>query len=444
MKEGLRMRRRFFARSAMVTTICLCAAAPITSQEVFLQGGSVVDPAAREIRVQNLLLRDGRIVDTPSDVPAGFSGEVVDVSGRWIIPGLVDLHTHSFGNQAPGANASEFLGTPVVARRMLYAGVTAFLDLFGLEDQIFFVRNTQRENHTPGADIFAAGPCITAPAGHCSEYGIPTRLISTPEEAREQVTELAAKDPDVVKIVYSPTGRMPSVDRATMTAAVETATEFGLTTIIHVDDWEDVRHAAEAGASAVTHIPSGPVPEDVIALMVERGVASIPTMAVQTGVADLTNHPDWLDTPFIQAFAGDAVLDAYRAEALPENVERWRTSQIADRADLNESVRRLHDAGVTVLTGTDSGNYGTIQGWSMHHELQQLVAAGLSTWDALAAGTTDAGAFLGLEYGVTVGSLGNLVVLDASPVDDIAATRQIVLVVHRGAVVERTLPVSRP
>ncbi|MCG8467143.1 MAG: amidohydrolase family protein [Gemmatimonadetes bacterium] len=408
------------------------------AQDLLVVGGHVVDVESRSVRTENLLISDGEIVGTPTDVPAGFDGEIVDASGRWVLPGLVDLHTHSFGNRAPVEGAMEFAGTVVTSQRMLYAGVTAFLDLFGLEDQIFFMRDAQRENPTPGADIHAAGPCLTAPEGHCSEYGIPTRLMSTPDEAREQVEELAAKDPDVVKIVYAPAGRMPSVDRATMTAAVLAASSHGIPTVIHVQDWDDIRHAALAGATAVTHVPEEDViPDDVLALMAERGVASIPTLAVHLGVSGLTTHPEWLDSPLAVGVTSASIRDAYRSSEITPGARRWRDRQIETGPTILESVRRMHESGIRVLVGTDSGNPGTIQGWSVHHELMKLVAAGLDPWDALAAGTTNAAAFLDRAYGVGIGDAANLILLDASPLEDIRNTQRISDVIHRGQRMDR-------
>ena len=90
-----------------------------------------------------------------------------------------------------------------------------------------------------------------------------------------------------------------------------------------------------------------------------------------------------------------------------------------------------------MLTGTDAGNPGVIQGYSVHRELIRLVEAGLSPWEALPASTTGAGEFLGRPYGVRPGVVANLVVLDASPLDDIANTQRISLVVMRGQIAYR-------
>ena len=137
------------------------------AQDLFLKNGSFVDPAAREMRRGNLLIRDGAIAGFPSRAPQDFSGQTVDLEERWVIPGLNDLHTHSYGNMAPG-RVMEFAGTATIARRMLYAGVTGFLDLFGNEESLYRLRERQRAGEVGGADLFASLSCMTAPDGHCN------------------------------------------------------------------------------------------------------------------------------------------------------------------------------------------------------------------------------------------------------------------------------------
>ena len=99
------------------------AAVAASAQDLFLQNARVVDPAMQEVREGNLRIIDGRIAGLPTEVPSDFTAEVIDLEGRWVIPGLADLHTHSYGNMAPGG-AFESVGTAVVARRYLYCGVT--------------------------------------------------------------------------------------------------------------------------------------------------------------------------------------------------------------------------------------------------------------------------------------------------------------------------------
>ena len=198
-----------------------------------------------------------------------------------------------------------------------------------------------------------------------------------------------------------------------------------------------MRDAGEVGASAVTHVPRGPIPDDVAPLMAERGVASIPTLCVETELADFIFDPKVLDNPLAKALTTKAIIGAYRTDEIvqqsADNRERWQQRN----AETLASVKAMADAGVTILTGTDAGNWAAIQDYSAHRELVKMVAAGLSPWQALAASTTEAGAFLGRSFGVRPGDEANLVVLEASPLDDIRNTQRIALVIHHGKIVDR-------
>jgi imidazolonepropionase-like amidohydrolase len=419
----------------LAAALLLCVDS-VAAQGLFLTNARIVDPETGEVRSGSLLIVDGVIAGSPEGAPAGFAGQTIDLEGRWVIPGLNDLHTHSYGNGAPGG-AGESVGTPVTSRRMLYAGVTGFLDLFAPEDLIFGLRDRQRQFGFAGADIFASGPCLTATDGHCSEYGVPTRIVDSPEDARREVTELAQKRPDVVKIVYQPSGRMPSIDKETFAAAVSTASENGIKTVIHIGTWDEVRDAVEVGASAVTHMPAEPVPPDLAALMAERGVYSIPTLAVETEIAVWVADPELLASPLATALTNDAIINAYRQDSLSDGVRGHIDRVATNREAVLRNVKALSDAGVPLLAGTDAGNWGTIQGYSVHRELAIMVEAGLTPWQALAASTTTAGEFLGRSYGVSQGDEANLVVLDASPIEEIQNTQNIYMVVYHGEVVDR-------
>ena len=415
----------------------LATGLPALGQELLITNARIVDVEGLEIRQGSLLIRDGRIAAELQGTPDGYSGEVLDTEGRWIIPGLNDLHTHSYGNMGPGG-AFDSPGKAVVADRILYCGVTGFLDLFGGEDSLWNFRQSQQQGEAGGSTLFASLSCLTATKGHCTEYGVPTRTMDSPDEARAVVTDLARRQPDVVKIVYSPRGRMPSIDEATLQAAVATATESELRTVIHVNSWEGVAEAVNAGASAVTHVPSeGPVPEDLARLMADRGVAHIPTLAVETDFAHFVADPAVLDDPLARAVAPATILDAYRSQQTIDHAAQRAEQAAQSEALILASVKTLARAGVVMLTGTDSGNWGTLQGYSVHRELEKLVKAGLSPWEALAASTVNAGEFLGRDWGLAAGDEANLVVLDASPIDDIRNTREIFAVVHYGEIVDR-------
>ena len=426
-------------KRAVLTSITLffCVAPDVVAQDLFLANARIVDPALEQVREGNLLILDGRISGSPGRAPSDFRGETIDLDGKWVIPGFIDLHTHSYGNMAPG-NAFEGPGTAVVANRMLYAGVTAFLDLFGNEGSLHALRERQRAGEVGGADLYASLSCLTATEGHCTEYGTPTRVMDSPEDARRVVADLASRQPDVVKIVYSPTGRMPSIDRETLAAAIATATENGIRTVIHIGTWDDVRDAVELGATAVTHVPAPePIPSDLAELMATRGVSSIPTLAVETDFQLFVTDATILDNSLAKKLTSEQIIEAYRSDETRARAEERAARATERRASILGSVKAMMDAGVSVLAGTDSGNWGTIQGFSVHRELAIMVEAGLTEWQALAAATTRAGDFLGQDVGVSAGDVASLVVLDASPVEDMANTQRIEMVIHRGGVVDR-------
>ena len=414
----------------------------LTAQDLALTDAVVLNPADESIHRGVVVIEDGRILGLAETLPPDFDGPTLELNGRYVIPALADLHTHSFGNAAPGG-MPQMLGPQGTANAALYNGVAFVLDLFSPEEMILAFRDGQRADGPQGAMLFAAGPCLTATNGHCSEYGVPTRIVDTPEDARREVADLADKAPDVVKIVYdhqSYGGRsMPTVDLATLTAVLETARDHDLKTVIHVGTWQDVRDAVLAGADAVTHTPGPqPPPPDLAALMVDSGTYHIPTLAVQSEFVRMVDEPGLLDDPLLSETVPQALRDMYRGFDPSQPAFRdWLEYQRILAQPSREAVKTLADAGVPMLAGTDGGNPGVFQGYSVHRELALLEAAGLSRWAVLRSATTDAARFLGHRWGIEPRDEATLLVLDASPLESIANTKRIHAVIQAGVVVDR-------
>ena len=414
----------------------------LKAQDLALTDAVVLNPADESIHRGVVVIEAGRILSLADDLPADFDGPTLELDGKYVIPALADLHTHSFGNASPGG-MPQLLGPQGTANAALYNGVAFVLDLFSPEDMILGFRDSQRAGDLQGAMLFAAGPCLTATNGHCSEYGVPTRIVDTPEDARREVADLADQAPDVVKIVYdhqSYGGRsMPTVDLATLTAVLETARQHGLKTVIHVGTWEDVREAVLAGADAITHTPGPqPPPGDLAALMVESGTYHIPTLAVQSQFASIVDDPGLLDDPLLTESVPQALRDLYRDFDSSQTLfESWLSYQRILAEPTRHAVKSLSDAGVPMLAGTDGGNPGIFQGYSVHRELELLEASGLSRWEALRSATTTGSRFLGHRWGVEPGDEATLLVLDASPLESIANTKRIHAVIQAGVVVDR-------
>jgi imidazolonepropionase-like amidohydrolase len=269
---------------------------------------------------------------------------------------------------------------------------------------------------------------------------VPTRIVDSPADAEREVNALAPKQPDVVKVVYDHQtygGRsMPTIDRPTLEAVIATAKANGLKTVVHIGTWQDLRDAVMAGAAAVTHTPEGPPPADLPALMAERGTLHIPTLAVQSDYARYLDDPSLLDSPLLGTMIGAQAVAGFKKP--PEGrMAGWVAWQRTLAEPNAAAVKTLAAAGVPMVTGTDGGNPAVFQGYSVHRELRLLVQAGLTPWDALAASTINAGRLLDRKWGMAPGDEGTLVVLDASPIDDIRNSERIHAVILRGAIVDR-------
>ena len=419
------------------------------AQDLALSGAVVLNPADETARRGVLLVRDGRVAAIVERVPPEFPGPTLALDGKFVIPALADLHTHTFGNATASLDL-QVLGPAGSARAALYNGVAFILDLFSDERSILAFRDAQRtqgdagDDGAPrGAELLAAGPCFTATNGHCSQYGIPTRIVNTPEEARREVDDLARSRPDVVKVVYDHQSyggrRNPTVDLPTLTAVLDAARRHGLKSVVHVGTWQDVRDAALAGADAVTHTPGPePPPDDLPGVLAQAGTVHIPTLAVQGDFARIAAGHPFLDDPLLAESVPEAVLASYRdSTAWNERVRGWIGWQQTLAEPVLESAATLAAAGVPMLVGSDGGNFAVFQGYSVHREMALLRAAGLGPWAVLRAATTDAARFLGRSWGVEPGDEAALLVLDASPLDDVANTMRIHAVVREGIVVDR-------
>jgi len=407
-----------------------------SAAERLMSNARIIDPATQQEYIGHIRTGASRVVSVTKVRPADFHGEEVDLTGKYVIPGLVDAHVHSEGNRAPVGEPDEDFGPEETARRMLYAGVTAYLDLALDADTIFNARRKQREGTLRGAEIYAAGPVFIG-IGRRDRGG--AIVVENPAEARTALDRLALRRPDVIKLIFDWAGGRRTMSEEVMRALVAHARALGLKTVVHIGTVENARLAADAGPTAITHLDdNAEMPPDVAQAMAAKHIFSIPTMAVQQDFLNILEDHSILDSPLLRGVASSAVIASYRALDPVSYADcptcKW---QREGRKYYGVSLQRLTSAGVRIVAGSDTGNLGTFQGFSLHRELCILNQWGLSKWDALAAGTTRAYELLGLNMGLTPGADATFVVLDASPLQDIANTQRIDRILFRGEWVDR-------
>ncbi|HVZ65139.1 MAG TPA: amidohydrolase family protein [Lacunisphaera sp.] len=398
--------------------------------ELWLRNAQLVDPAAHTSIRTDIVVVDGRVVPTPTGLPPA-SAQVIDLAGKWIIPGLVDLHVHSYGNVFADGTDQD-LDPRATARLMLYCGVTAYLELGTRNlDDIFAARDGQRAKSSAAAgeaDIYCAGLAF-GPWG-----------LASADAAKSTLSAYISRwHPDVIKLLNGRFGNRPGFALDVLRAAVATAHAAGTKTVVHISSWQNARDALEAGADAITHFDDDEVvPDDLVGHWARLMVLSIPTMAVQSDVADFVRMPALLDDPLLRAVAPAAGIDSYRdAARFSARARRTLRWQSDDLSNDTKTFQKFQAQGISMLAGSDTCNLGTFQGYSLHREIWLMQHAGYSPWEALAAGTTSADAFLGRPAGIHPGEVAELIVLDADPLADIANTEKIHLVVHHGRLVDR-------
>jgi len=373
----------------------------------FLPGGALV------------LVDDGRIVGVESeDFPAPTGCTVTGLPGATLLPGLVDAHVHLCGDSGPRAldqlpDLSDDELDTVIAASMaaqLAGGVTAVRDL---GDAGWAVAD--RHRGAPfGPTVVASGPPITSPGGHCAGMG---GEASGETGLRQAVRDRVEHGVDVVKIMTS---------GGLMTAGTDVlASQFtGDEVRLVVDE------AHGAGVPVAAHAHSVPAVE----LCVDAGVDSIEHCTCVTANG-ITMEPTLADAI---AAAGIAVCPTLArrpgVEPSPRVMAELARIHMAWE-DRYPQIAALHHAGVTVLAGVDAGINPAKPHGIMRESVIDLMNAGLSAGDALAAGTGAAARACGL--GDRTGRLGvgldaDLLVVDGDPGSDITALRNIRLVVSRG------------
>lgn len=395
------------------------AAAGFVVRDVRVFDGEQVRPRA------TVVVREGRIVAVGEDVAVPTDLPAVDGAGRTLLPGLIDAHVHVWGRALEEA---------------LNFGVTTALGMFGDPAALRELR-PQRESLAPTAvaDFFSAGWLATPPGGHGTQFGLPVPTLTTPGEADSWVAARLAEGSDYIKIVYEPKDAsglgppFPSLDAPTMRALIAATHARGRSAMVHISRLEPARAAVEAGADGLVHVfADRPADEAFISLASERGSFVTPTLAVTASAAGAGDGAAVADDPRVAPF-----LSPSQRETL--TLAYPRRLAFLNPAIGMDATRRLADAGVDILAGSDAPNPGTAHGVSLHHELVLLVAAGLSPSEALAAATSAPARRFGLaDRGrIAPGLRADLLLVAGDPTQDIAATLAIERIWKNGAPVER-------
>jgi imidazolonepropionase-like amidohydrolase len=444
---------------AIVLFLCTLIALPLAAQTqhtrtVVLKGARVIDgTGSGPVENTVIVIRDGHIAayGTASTTPTPVGAKVIDYRGKTVIPGLISDHSHVGVVDGLSVGESNYTRENVLSQLRQYEayGVTTVLAL-GLNGPPFLeLRQTLHEGEALGADLFGADRGIGIPDGAPSGKMLPVGSdqlyrVTTAAEARAAVREMAARKTDLIKLWLDNFGGSLPVKMSPeiYTAAIDEAHRAGLRVAVHIHDLDDARSVLEANADIIAHgVRDRPVDAAFIEQMKTRGVWYIPTLALDEATFVYADDPPWTHTAFFKKGLSPA-LRTQLGDADWRAKTRAAPGSAAARKSLEmnlANLKTLYDAGVKIGFGTDSGASPLrIPGIAEHRELALMVRSGLTPLQAITLATSKAAELLQLSDRGTVaeGKWADLVVLDADPAKDIAASERIAAVWHRGRPIE--------
>jgi imidazolonepropionase-like amidohydrolase len=348
---------------------------------------------------------------------------VINLTGKYIIPGLFDMHAHVANVRKNSYNQNE---SEYMLLMLLTHGVTTIRNPGGPTEQSVALRENVSEGKIVGPQIFTAGQLLNTP-----QIPVPfvEKQVQTEQDVRQEVRTQAAAGVDYVKLYV---GLTPEL----VQAAIKEAHSNGIKVIGHLylTSWT---YAANLGIDALTHgVPVSPF------LLSEANQQKF----LEAGDHPF-NHFLWLDlvdlhgpeiNEMIKAVASnnipvDPTLDIYEAMIQEELQYQYLWPKVL------QLTKMLYDNGVTILSGTDIPNFDLVPGASLHHELEILVEAGIPPLEVIKIATRNGAQALGIEEDVGTiepGKQADMIVLSENPLDDISNTKKIEAVINNGQLIE--------
>lgn len=317
-------------------------------------------------------IENKRIVEISSTIQDDERFEIINGKGKFLMPALSNAHVHAW--------------SPMFLKEAARAGVVNLMDMHGIEH--FQQAMVNFRDSIQYARFYRAGFAATAPNGHGTQFGFSVPTLAKPEDAKAFIKERQNANVDFIKIIVEPskeTLTFPAVE-----ALVKEAHEANLKTIVHVSYLEDAKQVLKRHADGLAHIWRD-------------------AQITQEDLEQITQNENFFVIP--------TLLTTFRAiDYLGENADGYLSKE-----QLLQEVKKLYDAGVPILSGTDPPNLQINFGTDLYEELFLFNQAGIPTIEVLKTATTNvAQAFKLDNYGrVKEGYKADLILVDGNPVRNI-------------------------
>lgn len=458
--------------------ICLFAIATLISvssySQVLIKNTNVIDVEKKTILAgYDVVALDGKIISVDKGkafkLPEGT--EVIDGTGKWLIPGFVDAHVHFFQSgglfarpdaidlrkHRPYDKEIEWVHTNMedFLRRYTSAGITSVIDVGSTFNFLDQRDSFAAKNWSPL--ISMTGPLLTTyvPAAYNGLMDdSPFIKMETEENTRAGVRSQLVHKPDFIKIWYivldQNTEQGARKNLPLVQAAIDEAHKNNLRVAVHATERITAQLAVEAGADFLVHnIDDEVVSNEFVQLLKKKNTVLCPTIIVggnygksfgdnyhfstdELNVANPYTAASIIDYPWPDtALAGRYINTINRPQS---QAREQKTDSIA-----RVNLKKMLDAGVIIATGTDAGNIGTQHVSSYFIELDAMQKAGFNNWQLIQSSTINGAKAVGKEKewgSIVKGKTANMVLLDANPLDGLSNWKKVNRVISKGVALD--------
>jgi imidazolonepropionase-like amidohydrolase len=397
-----------------ILAAALLFAVSAAAQVIVLTRATVIDgTGAPPEKDMTIVMENGRIRDMgpSSKIQAPAGATVVDLTGKFVVPGIINAHGHV------GAKTE-----PQLRQYALY-GVTTATSMQTDPDEVIQVREAQKRGELRGARVSTV------------KYRFaPDPEVVTPQQARAKVDEIVAAGADYIKVwVDSQFGKQAKLTPEFCAAVLEQARKHGKLTFAHAYELSDAKMLVERGLNVLGHnVRDREVDSDFIAMLKQRNVTLIPTLIRDELLFAYGDAPAWIDDPFFLKFVPPERLAVLKTKIRDEQAKNPQRHLIKAGFEMNRvNLKKLSDGGVRIAFGTDSGGAADrffIQGYSEHREMELMVQSGLTPMQVIHSFSKGASEALGIdkEFGALAkGKAADLLVLEKNPLENITNMRTI-------------------
>jgi imidazolonepropionase-like amidohydrolase len=401
-------------RTLSILAAALLFTTGATAQVTLLTHATVIDGTGAGAQKDiTIVIEKGRIRDMgPSSkvsTPAGAT--VVDLTGKFVVPGIINAHGHV------GAKTE-----PQLRQYALY-GITTVTSMQTDPDEVVQVREAQKRGDLRGARVSTI------------KYRFaPDPEVATPQQARAKVDESVAAGADYIKLwVDGGFGTRAKLSPEVCAAVLDQARKHGKLTFAHIYELSDAKMLVEQGLNVLAHnVRDREVDSEFITLVKQRNVSLIPTLARDELLFVYGDSPAWIDDPFFLKFVPPERLAVLKTKIRDEQAKNPQRALIKAGFEMNKiNLKKLSDGGVRIALGTDSGGAADrffVQGYSEHREMELMVQSGLTPMQVIQSFSKGASEALGIDrdFGTLAkGKAADLLVLEKNPLENITNMRTI-------------------